>query len=174
MTKRSFLVAAAVLVGCLSLNAQQSNHGANFGSLNRGAIYVPSLALADSHAFPFASSSAWLEPANNFLPNWRPDNWDRNLSMAETERRPYFASAPNGYSKDSKDIESSGASVAVQKNLFDYVHGEVGFFYGHSSGGRNSASDIGTYLNATTGNDKFQLSVGGFYENTSFDLRRGR
>jgi len=167
-----FLIAACLGVGLA--NAQQIDHIANFNSLHRAAS-VPSLALSDAHTFPFGSAYAWMETApNNFLPSWRPDNWDRNLSTAETERRPYFASAPNGYSKDSKDIESSGASVAVQKNLFDYVHGEVGFFYGHSSGGRNRASDIGTYLNATTGNDKFQLSVGGFYENTSFDLRRGR
>jgi hypothetical protein len=173
MKKRSFLVGAAVLAGCFIINAQQIDHRDSFGSLHRGAVYVPGLALSDSHAFPFGSSFAWMEPApNNFLPSWRPDNWDRNLSMADSERRPYFASGPGGYSKDSKDIDSSGASVSLQKNLFDYVHGEVGFFYGHSSGGRNSLSTEGTYINATTGNDKFQLSVGGYYENTNFDVQR--
>ena len=171
MRKRSLLLVAGLVIVGSVLNAQQAG---NVGLLHRGASYVPSLALSDPHAFPFGNSVAWMEPVpNDFLPSWRPDNWDRNLNLADTERRPYFA-APGGYSKDSKDIESSGASVAVQRNLFDYVHGEIGFFYGHSSGGRNSASDVGTYFNATTGNDKFQLTVGGFYENTNFDLRRGR
>ena len=174
MKKGSILAVAAFLAVGLTVEAQQGDRISNMSSLHRSSVYVPSLALSDSHAFPFGSSFAWMGPASNdFLPSWKPDNWDRNLSMAQntSERRPYFASAPNG---DSKDVESSGGSVSLQKNLFDYVHGEVGVFYGHSSGGRNSLSTEGAYINAVTGNDKFQLSVGGFYENTNFDLRRGR
>ena len=177
MTKRSFFIVAAFLGVGFTMDAQQSDHGANFGSLHGGAVYVPSLALSNPHTFPFGSSFAWMEPApNNFLPSWKPENWDQNFSMAQStpERRPYFSSGPSGYSKDSKDIDSSGASVSLQRNLFDYVHGEIGFFYGRSSGGRNSLDTEGAYFNATTGNDKVQISVGGFYENTNVDLRRGR
>ena len=178
MTKRSFLLVAAFWGMGFAVDAQQIDHTATFGSLHRAPGYIPALALSDAHAFPFGSSYAWMQAApNDFLPTWRPDNWDRDLSMAQNtfDRRPYTSSASSGYSKDSKDVESSGASVSLQKNLFNYVHGEVGVFYGHSSGGRNSLSDEGAYINATTGNDKFQLTVGGFYENTNFDLqRRGR
>src|SRR5947208_12615888 len=176
MTYRSFLVVAAFLVVGFTVDAQQVDHTANLNSLHRGSVYVPSFALSDAHAFPFSSSFAWMEASpNDFLPNWKPDNWDNGLNLAQTaaqRRSRSSASGPGGYSKD---LDSSGASVELRKNLFDYVHGEVGFLYGHSSGGRNSASTESAYINATTGNDKFQISVGGFYENTNFDFqRRGR
>ena len=175
MTYRSFLVVGAFLVVGFTLDAQEVDHTANLNSLRRGSVYVPSLALSDAHAFPFSSSFAWMGSApNDFLPAWKPDNWDNGLNLAQTtpRRSRSSASGPGGYSKD---LDSSGASVELRKNLFDYVHGEVGFLYGHSSGGRNSASTESAYINATTGNDKFQISVGGFYENTNFDFqRRGR
>jgi hypothetical protein len=176
MTYRNLWVVAAFLVVGFTVDAQQVDHTANLNSLHRGSDYVPSLALSDAHAFPFSSSFAWMEAApNNFLPNWKPDNWDNGLNMAQTapqRRARSSSSAPNG---DSKDFDSSGASVELHKNLFDYVHGEVGFLYGHSAGGRNSASTESAFINATTGNDKVQISVGAFYENTNFDLqRRGR
>lgn len=176
MTKRSFLLVAAFLGVTFAVEAQQSDHMANFSSLHRGAAYVPSLALSDTHAFPFGSAFAWMEPApNNFLPAWKPDNWDNDLSLAQStpQRRARTAAAlSNGYSKD---LDSSGASVELRKNLFDYVHGEVGVFYGHSSGGRNSFDDKGAYIFGETGNDKIQIGVGAFYEDSNFQFsRRGR
>jgi len=169
------VVGVLVIVGCVA-NAQQIDHSLNLSSLRQTQGYVPRLALSDARAFPFGSSFAWMQSApNDFLPNWRPDNWDNDLTLAQNspQRRPRSAaSAPSGYSKD---LESSGASVALRKSLFDSVHGEVGFFYGHSAGGRHSLDTEGAYINATTGNDKVQISVGGFYENTNVDFqRRGR
>jgi hypothetical protein len=173
MTKYSLFL--AFLGFGFVVDAQQVDHTANFTSLHRAQVSVPSLALSDAHAFPFGSSYAWMQAApNNFLPGWKPENWDQDLGLAQStpQRRGRSVAAPGG---DSKDFQSSGASVELRKNLFDYVHGEVGVFYGRSSGGRNSLNDEGAYINATTGNDKFQLSVGGFYENTNFDVqRRGR
>jgi hypothetical protein len=176
MTNRSLLVVAAFLGLGFAVDAQQIDHTANFSSLHRAPVYVPSLALSNPHTFPFGSSFAWMETApSDFLPSWKPDNWDNELNLAQAtpqRRSRGSASAPNGYSKD---LDSSGASVELQKNLFDYVHGEVGFMYGRSSGGRNSENVESAYMNATTGNDKLQISVGAFYEHSDFEFqRRGR
>jgi hypothetical protein len=45
----------------------------------------------------------------------------------------------------------------------EFVSGEVGFLYGRSSG-KFGGDMMGTYIEATTGNDKFQISVGASYE----------
>jgi hypothetical protein len=175
MTRRSFLIVTAVVSACRLAQAQQVNDPVGFNSLRGGSAYVPPLALSDARAFPFGSSFAWMQSApNDFLPSWRPDNWDKALTLAQTAHRSSrtVSSPSGGYSKD---LDSSGGNVELRKNLFDYVHGEVGFFYGHSSGGRNSLDSEGGYIQATTGNDKVQISVGGFYENTNVDFgRRGR
>src|SRR5438477_5425902 len=176
MKYRSLLVVAAFLVAGFTVDAQQVDHTANLNSLRRGSVYVPSLALSDAHAFPFSNSFAWMETApNDFLPNWKPDNWDNQLNLAQTTFQRRARSAANGLSGYSKDLDSSGASMELRKNLFDYVHGEVGFLYGRSSGGRNSESVESDYMSATTGNDKLQISVGAFYEHSDFEFqRRGR
>ena len=176
MTNRSLLVVAAFLAVRFTVDAQQIDHTANFSSLHRAPAYIPSLALSNPRGFPFGNSFAWMQTApNDFLPSWRPDNWDNELNLAQTNpqrRARGVTNAPSGYSKD---LDSSGASVELRKSLFDNVHGEVGFLYGRSSGGRNSESVESAYMNATTGDDKVQISVGAFYEHSDFEFqRRGR
>jgi hypothetical protein len=80
-----------------------------------------------------------------------------------------------GYSKDvSKESPRESADYS-RSNPFEYVHGEVGFFYGASTGGKNSLTSEGGYLYGETGNDKFSIGAGAFYEHSNFDLnRRGR
>jgi hypothetical protein len=162
---------------CVRVGAQQSDHPAGFGSLHRSAAYIPSLRLSDGTAFPFGSAFAWMEmtPAD-FLPNWRPEGWENmsDLSLAQTapegRRRTIGASSP-GYSKD-----SSKEFVDVREtNLLENVHGEVGFLYGRSAGGRYSREVESGYIFGTTGDDKVQISVGAFYENSTVTFpRRGR
>ena len=45
-----------------------------------------------------------------------------------------------------------------------YVTGEVGFMYGQGSG-KGSGDYVGSYIWGQTGNDKFQITAGGSFEN---------
>jgi hypothetical protein len=131
------------------------------------------MSLADSRAFPFASSSAWLAPANDFLPDWRPTGWDSsgvNLSMGWGQPVRNAVASTTGYSKD-----SSKDTVEVRRsNLFDYVHGEVGGYFGTSTGGKNSLTTEGGYIYSEVGNENVHIGVGAFYEHSNFDYHRGR
>src|SRR5262249_16469819 len=142
----------------LTVSAQQIGRGtglASFGPLlNRG----PGLTLADARSFPFSAPFAWMDPTpRDFLPDWRPTGWDSSggtLNFPPADRaQPMTAttgSSLGGYSKDS----SKESPPELRKGFLDYVHGEVGFFYGRSSGGRNSFDTEGGYIYGETGNDK--------------------
>jgi hypothetical protein len=129
------------------------------------------MSLADSRAFPFGSNFAWMSPVNDFLPDWRPANWDNsgvNLSMGWGQ--PGTSRVTNaGYSKD----PSKEAVDVRRSNLFDYVHGEIGGYFGTSTGGRTKLTTEGAYMHSEIGNENVQISVGGFYEHSDFS-RRGR
>ena len=95
-----------------------------------------------------------------------------NLSFATTypqrQTRPVGSAMP--YPED-----SSKESPEMRKSLFDYVHGEIGFVYGRSSGGRNSLDTEGGYLFGETGNEHFSIGAGVYYQNSNFQYsRRGR
>src|SRR5207237_10275360 len=117
MTYRSFLVVTAFLAVGFTVDAQQVDHTANLNSLHRGSVYVPSLALADAHAFPFSSSFAWMGAApNDFLPNWKPDNCDNGLNLAQTTQQRCSRSSASGPGGYSKALDSSGGSVEAWTN----------------------------------------------------------
>jgi hypothetical protein len=54
----------------------------------------------------------------------------------------------------------------------EFITGEVGFLYGRSTG-KHGGDLFGSYIEGTTGNDKFQISVGASYEefNNHFSRR---
>lgn len=173
MTKGSFILAAGVLsawLGCTA-DAQQIGDRAKARFFGR-PIASPAMSLADSRAFPFGSNFAWMAPTNGFLPDWRPVGWDSsgvNLSMGWGQPKQY--SGMNGYSKDS----SKEVSEVRKSNLLDYVHGEIGGYFGTSTGGRTKLTSEGGYIQAVTGNENLQISVGAFYEHSDAQFqRRGR
>lgn len=67
-------------------------------------------------------------------------------------------------------VDGKDSSKEVQPTQVDslFYSGEVGFFYGHSSG-KFGGNEYGTFLEGTVGNDKLQITVGG-----SFDRWDGR
>ena len=174
MTKGKLLLAAGFVSVGISASAwaQQINSPRNLGWLSRSNALSPTMSLADARAFPFGSSFAWIAPSNDFLPNWRPAGWDSSgVNLSAAFGQPVRSSSMNGYSKDSsKEVVSD----VRKSNGFDYVHGEVGGFFGTSSGGKNSVTSEGGYIYAETGNDKVQIGVGAFYENTNATFHRGR
>jgi hypothetical protein len=161
----------------LTVSAQQINRGTGLASFAPMSRDVSALTLANGRSFPFSAPVAWMDSTpHDFLPNWRPSGWDNsgvNLSFATGDRsQPMTAttgSTLDGFSKDSPK-----ESPELRKNYFDYVHGEVGFFYGAGKGGRTSFDTEGGYIYGETGNDKFQIGAGAFYENTNYQFpRRG-
>jgi hypothetical protein len=84
-------------------------------------------------------------------------------SAAEAKR---ISAAPvNG-----KDLPSE---IAILPSSPLYYGGEVGFFYGRSSG-KFEREIMQTYFLGTVGNDKFQITVGGAYAEDSVDVPRFR
>ena len=177
MTKRCVL-AVGVFLGlwCTRVDAQQFDHPLSFRSLHPFSAYSASLDRPSAQAFPFSSGFPWsVVRQNDFLPSWRPTGWDSmtNLNFATTypqARQTRTVGSASPYSDD-----PSKEAPEMRKSVFDYVHGEVGFFYGRSSGGRNSFDTEGGYIYTETGNERFSIGVGASYENTNFQFsRKGR
>jgi hypothetical protein len=173
MTK-AWAVGFAVLSGlCFGLNAQQNDGMNAFNATNRSLAPVASLGLSDASRFPFGSAFAWMEPADNFLPGWKPDGWDAapDYKVATTSRQRRQRTG-NDYKNVSDAKDTTGGSVELRKSLFDNIHGEVGFLYGASSGGRVSHQVESSYIFGTAGDEHVQISVGAFYEHSNTDFSR--
>jgi hypothetical protein len=176
MTKRSLVVVAGLFSFCISLSAQQIRTPGTLGSLNAAWDHFPLLTLSDPRSFPFSNTGAWVGATmNDFLPDWKPAGWENsaNLNFATTMGQ-YQQTTTTGSSIGlSKDSSKEGVDLA-RSNPFEYVHGEVGFMYGRSVGGKNSFDVESGYIFGVTGNDKFQISAGAFYENSNVDFSRRR
>ena len=159
---------------CFSIYGQRIQDGNSFAALDSSSSYRPPLSLADGTAFPFSNNFAWMTAPADFLPTWRPDGWgDRPLNFANVgtaDRRRASMSGARSYSTD-----TSKESVELRKSLWENVHGEVGFLYGRSSGGRFSRDVEAGYIFGEVGDDRFHVIVGASYENSNYDFsRRGR
>ena len=167
MSKGMFSVVAGLFSLCLPLLAQEIQRPNVFRALNNSPVRTPSLELSDAHLFTFPTGFAWMEPrTSDFLPALPTVG-----SQSQTTRNVSYSMALSDSSKESpketKDL--------AQRNLLDTVHGEVGFFYGRSSGGRFSGDTEGGYVIGEVGDDKLHISVGASYENSNFNFsRRGR
>ena len=160
MTKRALFAVAGFLGLCLPLSAQQTYRPDLFSALNN-SISLPSLSLSDGHRFSFSGAVAapfsfgWIEPTTpDFLPA---------LSTTAPRRANAAAAYPKDSSKEVLDVR--------QPNLFDYATGEVGFLYGRSTGKFSGDVEQGYFI-GEVGNDKFHISVGAAYENSSGHFSR--
>lgn len=168
MTKRALSAVAGFLSLCLPLFAQQTQSkaenlkpegtaaGAEIFSALNNSISLPSLTLADRHLFSFSGAIApplsfnWMDATPDFLPA---------LSTTEKPQRANAAVTP--------PRDSSKEVVEVRRsNLFDYAHGEVGFLYGRSTGKYGVEVEQGYFI-GEVGNDKFHITAGAAYENSS-------
>jgi hypothetical protein len=154
MGKRALSGVGIFLGLCLSIPAQQTERADAFRALNNSAVQTPSLALSDAHLFLFPTGFAWTQPArSDFLPT---------LPAAPQPQR----AGNTSFAMSAKDSSKEIANNLSPGNLFDYVHGEVGFLYGRSTGKFNREVESGCII-GETGNDKFQIMVGASYENVS-------
>src|SRR5206468_92885 len=103
-------------------------------------------------ASPF--SFAWMESTPDFHPP---------LSTAAPPRANAAVAFPKDSSKEVVDMR--------KPNLFDYATGEVGFLYGRSTGKYGVEVEQG-YIIGEVGNDKFHITAGAAFENSSGHLPR--
>jgi hypothetical protein len=149
MTKRAFFAVAGFLGLCLPLMAQPTNRPGALETLDDSVVCFPSLTLLNRGPFSFASA---LETASrDFLPP---------LNMANITARPRRAAAATAADDSSKEV------VDVERPLFDYATGEIGFFYGRSTGKFDREVEAG-HIFGEAGNEHFQISVGAAYEHFS-------
>jgi hypothetical protein len=149
---------AGFLSLCLSLSAQQETRGADsFNALNNSDFPLPLLTLSVAQPFSFSGAFA---PSLLFI--WmEPPPLDVSLPpIVVTGSRTVAAVSAAPREDLSKEV------VSVRRNPFDYASGEVGVFYGSSSGKFGREVEAG-YIFGETGNDKFQISAGASYEHST-------
>ena len=144
---------------CFSVLASQTCRADIFSPLSNSLLRAPSLTLSDQ-LFSFSTAFNQMEttPAD-FLP--------AGALATTTPQRPVAASRAT----DPKDFSKGSEAVEVRRNLLDYVHGEVGFLYGRSTGRVSGNTEAG-YVIGDVGDDKFHITAGAYYENSDLRWRR--
>jgi hypothetical protein len=156
MTKRALSAVAGFLGLCLSLSAQQPDRPNIFSALDNPSLHIPSLALSDGRLFSFSAAVTapllfnWMEPT---LPDFLPAS-----STPQPKRVTASPAPPKDSSKEVVDVQRS--------NPLDYASGEIGFLYGQSTGKYGREVEQGYFI-GDVGNDKFHITVGTLYENSS-------
>ena len=79
----------------------------------------------------------------------------------------------NASLKSGRDGKDASPGVTSLPSNRVYYGGEVGFLYGHSTG-KFGGDDIQTYILGEVGNEKFQITVGASYEESSGRIPRFR
>ena len=116
----------------------------------------PWASLENQYRFFFSSAFGSMRATQEFLPTFDPSE---PLSMA------YL---PSGESKDSLD-----RIIDLQAPNKIRFGGEVGFFYGKSTG-KYGREDFAGYIIGTVGNEKFSINVGYLHQESTFNVPRRR
>ena len=149
MGTRGVCIVAGILG--LALHAQPVTAGSL--SLNKSSAEFPALGLSNAQYFFLATGLNWIEPTPNFLP------------ALPAAAQPGATNRSVDASKDGKDSSRDNVDLA-RKDWIDYVHGEVGFLYGKSTGKFGGDLEEG-YVIGTVGNDHFSITAGASFENWS-------
>ena len=140
---------AAIGVG-VSMAGEQPQDSTSAVNFDQSAIFknVDSYALIQALPLP-------VELSNLFSVG--------SLSLGELKK--VSASSPRARTKETKDFSESkdlSARSLVPAHPF-YYGGEIGAFYGHSTG-KFGGDAFGGYAVGTVGNDKLQITAGSSYE----------
>jgi hypothetical protein len=170
MTKRGLLPVVVFLGLCFSLAAEHasgspSGHGGAFtlaqlrgiAAANNGSVLLqPTLFNSlDNPVFglPFSNRDVFSLATTFNLVGTTPQSFLPFSPAMESPR----ASRPATSAKDSSD------RLFDLRPNFDYVTGEVGFLYGHSSG-KFGGDYLQGYIFGEVGNDRIHISAGASYE----------
>jgi hypothetical protein len=131
-----------------------------YSAVNNSLLRFPSLTLSDAQLFGFSTAFNHMETTTpDFLP-----------ALALSTTTPQRTAAASR-ATDPKDLSKGSEAVEVKRNLLDYVHGEVGFLYGRSTGRVSGNTEAG-YIIGDVGDDKFHITAGASYENSDLRWRR--
>ncbi|PZR74176.1 MAG: hypothetical protein DLM73_08685 [Chthoniobacterales bacterium] len=155
MVKRAMPAVLGFFGLCLPLAAQQTLPEQLFldGPMSRS----PGVSLENQDRFFFSSAFGALRPSENYLPAFNPEG---PQSFA-------YSPATNSRRNSLDNIADLRAPSS-----FSYG-GEMGFFYGKSSG-KYGREDFATYILGTVGNDKFQITAGFLHQESTFSNPRRR
>ena len=155
MVTRVFSVVLGFFSVCLSLAAQQTNR------FETGPIMLePWRQLGD---LPFALAL--------YQPNVLSMIDSSLLTLGEPRSPVAFSSAGQAQKRNASPTEraDSSAGVFTLRLNPEYSGGEIGVLYGR---GQHGSSALQSYIVGTVGNDKFQITAGASYEESSFRIPR--
>jgi hypothetical protein len=173
--KRAILAGIGLIGACVSMSAQQP-----FDSASTFVFYRPEI-------FTSVDSSDLVRglPMTKFLDGRLPGstalgrmgtapvaNFPMALVIAEPRKKGNSVSGPVRDPKDGKDY-SSTESLAVEKASLVWTGGEIGFYYGHSTG-KFGGDELGSYITGGVGNEHMQINVGAAYQEFNGRLPRWR
>jgi hypothetical protein len=179
MIGRVLAVAAGLLGVCFALAAQETNWRGSIQNVRASALslYQPKIFSAKDSSLLFhkgpvyawsdggrlASQNALAEIGMASLDLFPVAYLPPNASGVATARRgsPTADSLPGNFGTDGKDLP--GMMVPSDQV---YYGGEVGVMYGRWTG-KGGGDLMQSYILGTVGNDKFQISVGAEYEESS-------
>jgi hypothetical protein len=170
MIKRAVSAVVGFLALCFPVAAQQTNRTDEFDAAAALALYRPEIfATVDSSLLvrdlPMLTFLDGRLPGSTALGRMGTAPLDvPSLAymsvayMSAAKVRRVNASRVSG--KDGKDSSAEVMTLPVNPV---YYGGEVGVFYGHSSG-KFGGDEFGTYIEGGVGNDKFQINAGASYQ----------
>ena len=180
MIRRVLSVAVGLLGVCFGLAAQQTNSRAATQNEHASALSLdqPKILSAKDSSLLFhkgpvyawsdggrlASQNALAEIGMTSLDLFPVAYSPPNASGVATARRGNATtdSPPGNFGTDGKDMPGIMMSLPDQV----YYGGEVGVMYGRWTG-KGGGDLMESYMMGTVGNDKFQISVGAEYEESS-------
>jgi hypothetical protein len=160
MVKRALSAVVGFLGLCLPSFAQQPGSPDFFRALN-DPFRFPSLALSDGQPFSFSEAVA---PMLSF-------DWVETVPSVDLPALTVTGPRRVAYVSGTVGKDSSKEVVDVRPPKFTYADGEVGAFYGRSSGKFGREIEAG-YLWGEVGDDKFNITAGASYEHSSGKVPR--
>jgi outer membrane receptor protein involved in Fe transport len=180
MMKRALPAVLGLLSLCLSLAAQEQTIIREELQETGATDVGPALSLYRPDIFSHVDSSVLIHglPVLTLLDGRRfPISTELGrMGIAPLDIFPFaFVSAVDVYAINASAMygtDSPGGVVNLRRDRFD-TWGEVGLFYGRSSG-KYGREDKAGYITGGVGNEHFQLNVGFSRQETTFDVPQRR
>ena len=174
MFKRTLGVAAFIAL-CFPLAAQQPFDSASTFVFYRPEIFTSVDSSALVRELPMTELLDGRLPGSTALGRMGTApvaNFSMALASAQPRKKGNSGSGPVKDPKDGKDY-SSVESLALEKASLAWTGGEMGVFYGHSSG-KFGGDEFGSYIMGGVGNEHMQINVGASYQEFNGHVPRWR
>jgi hypothetical protein len=173
--RRAILAGVGFVALCFSAVAQQPFDSVSTFMLYRPEIFAPLDSSSLVAGLPMRTFLDGRLPGSTALGKMGTapvGNFPMALASAEPRQKGNSVSGPVRDPKDGKDY-SSTESLAVEKASLAWTGGEIGFYYGHSSG-KFGGDEFGSYIMGGVGNEHMQINVGAGYQEFNGRVPRWR